>query len=72
MTLKFLLKQDHMGLEISKGCSSYSVYLISAKLYEDIDYHCGIQGITFLDNWPCFKNLLLHFEILTRESLEKS
>ena len=47
-----------MGLEISKRFSSYSFHLMSAKLYEDISYHGGIQAITFLGNWPSFKNVV--------------
>ena len=43
---------------------------MSAKLYEDIGYHGGIQGITFLGNRPHFK-LLWHFEILTWGSMGK-
>ncbi len=58
------------GLEISKRFSSYSFHLMSAKLYEDIGYHGGIQAITFIANWPSFKNLW-HFEILTWESMGK-
>ena len=33
-----------MGLELSKRCSSYSFHLMSAKRYEDIGYHGGIQA----------------------------
>ena len=46
--MKFLLTQDHMGLEISKRYSSHIFHLMPAKLYEDISYHGGIQAITFL------------------------
>ena len=46
-TFKFLLTQNQMGLEISK-CYSYSFHPISVKRYEGIDYHDGIQAITFL------------------------
>ncbi len=49
---EFFLAQDHMGLEISKGYPSCSVQPFSAKPYENISYHKGIQGITFLDNRP--------------------
>ena len=48
----FFLAQDHMGLEISKRYSSYSFHSISAKPYEDIGYHSGIQAVTFLGNQP--------------------
>ncbi len=47
-TLKFFSTQDRMGLEISKRFSSYSFYLMSAKLYEDISYHGGIQTVAFV------------------------
>ena len=44
-----------MGLEISKRYFSYSFYSMSAKLYEDIGYHGGIQAIIFfLGNRPGF------------------
>ena len=49
-------EQDHMGLEISKRYYSYSFHPMSAKLYEDVDYHGGIQAITFLGNRPSFTN----------------
>ncbi len=47
-TLKCLLAQDRVGLEISKLYSSYSFHPISAKLYEYryIGYHGGIRAIT--------------------------
>ena len=57
-TLKFLLIQDHMGLDISKHHSSYIFRLMSAKLDEDIGCHGGIQAITFLGNQPGFKNFV--------------
>ncbi len=43
---------------------------MSAKLYEDIIYHGGIQAVTFLGNRPSFKNLG-HFEIFTWELMGK-
>ena len=50
-----------MGLEISKRYSTYNFHLISAKLYDDIGYHDGIQAnITFLGNQPSF----IHFVAL--------
>ena len=52
-TLKFLLTQDHMELEISKRYS-YSFHPMSIKLHEDIGYHGGIQTVTFLGNWSNF------------------
>ncbi len=52
-------------VEISKRYSSYSFHPVSAKLYEDIGYHGGIQAIAFLGNWPSF-------EILTWESMQKT
>ncbi len=55
--MKFLLIQDHMGLEISKRYS-YSFHLMLAKLYEDIGYHAGIHAIAFLGNRPSFKIFL--------------
>ncbi len=60
-----------MGLEISKRFSSYSYHLMSAKLYEDISYHGGIQAITFHGNWPSFKKIMA-LQILTWESMGKS
>ncbi len=52
----FFLAQDHMGLKVSQCCCFYSFHQISAKLYEDIGCHSGIQTITFLGNRPGFKN----------------
>ncbi len=40
--------QDHIVLEISKRYSPYGFHPISAKFYEDICYHGGIQAILFL------------------------
>ncbi len=60
-----------MGLEISKRYSSYSFHLVSAKLYDDIGYHGGIQAITFLGNRPSLK-ASWHFETLTLESMGKA
>ncbi len=45
--MNFLLTQAHTRLEISKRYPSYNFQPISAKRYEDIDYHCRIQSITF-------------------------
>ncbi len=47
--MNFLLTQDHMGLEISK-CYSHSFHPISAKPYDGIGYHSGIQTVTFVGN----------------------
>ncbi len=47
---KFLLTQDHMGLEISKRCSSYTFYPMTAKLHVNIGYHGQIQTVTFIVN----------------------
>ncbi len=58
-----------MRLEISKCYSSYTFHLISAKLYEDIDYHGGIQAITLAIGQVL--NFLWYFEILTWESMGK-
>ncbi len=55
-----------MGLENSKRYS-YSFHQISAKLYEDIGCHGGIQAITSLGNRPSSK-MLWHFEISTWEN----
>ena len=44
-----------MALEISKRYSSYSFHPMSGKLYENFDYHGGIQAITFLGNQPSLK-----------------
>ena len=38
-----------MGLEISKH---YCFHPMSAKLFEDIDYHGGIHAFTFRGNQP--------------------
>ncbi len=57
--LKFLFTQDHMGLEISKRHSSYSLYPMSTpRLYDHIAYHGGIQTLT---SWQSGK-FLRHFE----------
>ncbi len=58
--MKFLLTQDHIGLEVSKPYSvfiwsHYSFHLISAKRYEDIGYYGGIQVIAFLAMGQFFK-----------------
>ncbi len=49
---------DHLAksamLRFSKRYSSHSFELISAKIYEDIDSHGGIQTVTFLANRPSF------------------
>ena len=50
--------------------SDYLIMLMSAKLYEDIVYHGGIQAITLLGNRPSFTKLW-HLEILTLESMGK-
>ena len=51
-----------MELKISKRYSSYSSHLLSAKFYEDIGYHGGIQGviffIIFFGSRPSFKNFV--------------
>ena len=47
-----------MGLEISKCYSSYSFHPISAKRYEDIDYHGRIEAVTFLGTQPIFKTIV--------------
>ena len=43
---------------ILKSYSSYSFHPISAKLYEDFDYHGRIQAITYLGNWQSLKKLM--------------
>ncbi len=43
----FLLTQDHMGLEISKRYSSYSIRFMSAKFYEDIELPWWNTGYFF-------------------------
>ena len=40
-TLKFLVTQNHMGLEISKRYSSVSFHPIRAKLYDKYESHSG-------------------------------
>ena len=70
-TLKFLLTQDHMELEISKRYFSHSFHRTPSKLYENIAYHRGMQAITFLGNRLSFANGW-RFEILTWESMGKS
>ena len=42
-------------LQISIRYSSLSFHPISAQRYEDIDYHGGIQALTFLGNRPSLK-----------------
>ena len=56
--MKCLLTQNHMGLEIPKGYSSYTVYPMSIKLHEDIGYHRQIQTIALLGNQPSFKSFV--------------
>ncbi len=56
--MKCLLTQDHMGPDISKRYSSYSFHPMSAKLYEDIGCHSGIQAITFLGSRLSFINFV--------------
>ena len=62
-----------MGLEMSKRYS-YSFHPMSAKLYEDIGYHGGIQAMWntgyFLAIIQVLK-ILLHVEILTWKSMGK-
>ena len=48
-SLKFLLTQDHMENAATP---------MSAKVYEDIDYHGGIQAIFFLGSQPRFKKIV--------------
>ncbi len=43
---------------------------MSAKFYEDIGYHGGLQAIIFLANQPSFKNFVA-LDILTFESMGK-
>ncbi len=62
-TLKFLLTQDHVELEISKRYSN-SFRPMSVILYEGIAYHRGMQAITFLGKRLSFAKLW-DFEILT-------
>ena len=57
-TLKYLLTQDHMGLQISKRYS-YRFHPMSVKRYEDIGYHGGIKAITFLGDRPSFKKIVV-------------
>ncbi len=49
-------------LRFSNRYFSHSFELISAKLYEDIDNHGGIEAVTFLGDLPIqyivIKNLL--------------
>ncbi len=46
----------HFGIFVIPRYCSYSFHSMSAKLYEDICYYCGIQTITFQGNQPTFKN----------------
>ncbi len=55
-----------MGLEISKHYS-YSFHLMSARLYEDINYH---GTIFFSGNWPSLKNFNFDMTLIW-ESIEK-
>ncbi len=52
-SLKFLLTHDLMGLDISRRYS-YNFQPISAKPYEDIAHHGGIQAVSLLGNRPSF------------------
>lgn len=45
---------DYLGRMIDGG----SFDLIKGKLSEDIDYHVGIQAITFLDNRLRYDNFV--------------
>ncbi len=56
--MKFLLTQDHMGLEISKRYSSYSFHLMSAKFYKDIGLPWELQAITYCQSVLSFKIFL--------------
>ena len=55
--LKFFKAQEHMGLGISKRYS-YSFHLISATLYEDIEYHSRIRAVPFLGSRPSIKKIV--------------
>ncbi len=46
-----------MWLAISKRYS-YSFHPMSIKLHEDIEYHGGIQAVTFLGNRASFKHFV--------------
>ncbi len=47
-----------MGLKFQNAAPP-SFHSMTAKLYEDIGCHSGIQAVTFV-NWPHFK-ILWHF-----------
>ncbi len=66
-TLKSLLTQDHMGLEISKRYSSTVFYPMSfmGTLATVVEYRL----LFFLAN---VLKILWYFEVLTWESMEKS
>ncbi len=70
--MKFLLTHERIGLEISNHYSSCSFHPMSTKLYEDIGDHGGIQSITSLgQKKKKSAKKMLHFEILTWESMGK-
>ena len=54
-----------MGLEISKRYS-YSFHPMSAKVYEDIGYHAGIQATLYYISWQISQvlKILWHCQIL--------
>ncbi len=56
--MKFLLAQNHMGLEISKRYFSYSVHPIWAKLYVKYGSHRGIYSYRYFGDLPKFKNFV--------------
>ena len=67
-TLKFLLIQDHMGLEISKCYYSYSFHLMSAELMRTLATMVQYRLLLFLAIGHVLK-ILRHFKILTLGSM---
>ncbi len=51
-----------MGLEILNGYCPYSFHPISAKLYEAIGYHGGIQAVTFRFSTGYCSHRLIQFQ----------
>ena len=48
-----------MELEISKRYCSYSFHPTSAKFYDDIGNHGGIQARAVFGNRPSFENVVV-------------
>ena len=69
--VKFLLTQDHMGMEISERYSPCSFHPMSIELHEAIGYSGGIQAIILFFAIGQVLKILWHLEILTWEPMGK-